>query len=288
MKRIVAYRFVIRLLSCAAVLFLLCWRWTVAPSLIWDRGVGDAFFGGCLLLLLYPLKGESALFAVLQAVLFVVLMAAGECLPRQHLLLWTCTIPLLLMIVLWERRRSMPRLVTKENRLFYTCLVLMLRPVGNGIPLVFLYVLMYVLCYYGSTFSLAGYLAHFKRRTEKGKCDPAQMRSLFERAEQFLVREQPFLNANYREDEMARALYTNRVYLSQTINAVSGMNFKTLLNSYRVRYAMALMREKPALNIKQVAINSGFNSSNVFVTSFRQITGENPQKFLSRMRERGP
>lgn len=288
MKKVVAYRFVIRVLSAVTVLALVVLRLAAGPAPVWYSATGDAFLAGCVLLLLYPLKGENNRYAALQAGLFAVLMTLGECLPAFRTFLWTAILPLLLLAVFWERRRIAPRLVTKENRFFYAFLVMILYRWGHGLPLVPLYLLLYILSYNGSMFCLSAFLGRFRRRSESGKCDPAQMKYLFERAQRYLNSEQPFLDANYREDEMAKALFTNRVYLSQTINQVSGMNFKTLINSYRVRYAMTLMREQPALNIKEIALHSGFNSSNVFLTSFRQITGENPQKYLSKMREQGP
>ena len=288
MKKIVAYRFVVRALSCVAVLSLIVLRLSGTPARAWYTVPGGAFLGGCFLLLLYPLKGENSRFAAIQAGMFTALMGMGECLPRLRHPLWSALLPLLLLVILWERRKSQPRLVARETRLWYALLVLVLQGFGDGVLLAPLYLLLYMLSFCGDAYNLMGFLRHSRRQQVSGKCDPAQMKVLFERIEALLSGEQPFLNANFREEELARTLFTNRAYLSQTINEVAGMNFKMLINTYRIRYAIALMQERPDMNIKQIASRSGFNSSNVFLSSFRQITGENPQKFLSRLREQGP
>lgn len=288
MKKVVAYRFVIRMLSLLLVAVLPVLGMLADPGAAWMARAGDACLGGCLLLLLYPLKGENGRHALLQAVLIAVLMVAGACQPLVHRILWSGGLPLLLALALWIRRCPASRGAARENRMLYAFLVLAFCGVGQGLPLVPFYAVMYVLCYSGNAFTLILYLSRFRRRSEAGKCDPAQMRFLFERAERYLAREKPFLDAHYREDEMAKALFTNRVYLSQSINAVAGMTFKMLLNTYRVRHAIALMRENPSLNIKQIAHSSGFNSTNVFLAAFRMIMGESPQQHLSKMREQGP
>lgn len=282
MKKVVAYRFVVRAGSVVTLLSLLVLR--LFTSQDWVDGIADVFLGGCFLLLLYPLKGENSRQAALQSLIFMLVMAAGECFPRWQLSIWRGALPLLLAAVYQERKRVMARGVMGENRLLYACLVLIFRYLANGWLLLPLYLIMYTLAYCGEAFHLEAWLKGFRYRNTGGRCDKAQMQVLFKRVVNLLEKEQPFLNPKYKEGEMAQALFTNRVYLSQTINAIGGMNFKMMLNTYRIKYAIALIRKNPAMNIKQVATNSGFSSSNVFIAAFRLITGESPQRFLSKTR----
>lgn len=288
MKKVVAYRFLIRVGSLLTVLALLAVRMVGSPIRYNPAFIGDAFLGGCFLLLLYPLKGENPRLAFAQSVVFMLVIAVGECFPRWRLLLWCVVLPLLLIAVYQGRKRILAKGVLGENRLLYAYLALILRAVAHGWPLVPLYLLLYILAYRGEPFHLESWLKGLRHRSVGGRCHRTQMTTLFEKVERLLDREKPFLDPNYREDEMAKTLFTNRVYLSQTINAVAGMNFKMLLNTYRVKYAIVLMKEQPFMNIKQVAANSGFNSSNVFIASFHLVTGEYPQQYLSKKREGEP
>lgn len=288
MKRVIAYRFVVRAGSVLAVLFLLALRFLGWPERLGHIRSGDAFAGGCLLLLLYPLKGENPRFAAAQSGIFLFIIGVGECLPGLRIPLWSWALPLLLAAIFRERKHPPSQSAMGERRWLYAYLVLALKSVAGGWPLAPLYLVMYILAYSGEAFNLKAWLGRIHRRTPKSGRDRSQMNHLFGRVESLLEKEKPFLDPDYKEGEMARALFTNRVYLSQTINVVAGVNFKTLLNTYRVRYAIALMNERPAMNIKQIASHSGFNSSNVFITSFKMVMGENPQKYLSRMRAEGP
>lgn len=286
MKKVVAYRFVIRAGSVVTVLSLLVLRLLAGQGGM--TGVAEVFQGGCFLLLLYPLKGENSRQAVVQMLVFMSLMAAGECFPRWQSPVWQGALPLLLAAVYQERKRVWARGIMGENRLLYACLALTFRSLADGWLLLPLYLIMYALAYFGEAFHLEAWRNAIRRRSTGGRCDRAQMQNLFKRALHLLEKERPYLNPRYKEDDMAQSLFTNRVYLSQTINAIGGMNFKMLLNTYRVQYAIALIRKNPVMNIKQVATNSGFSSSNVFITAFRMVTGESPQQFLSRTRGEGP
>jgi len=286
MKKVVAYRFAVRILSVITVLSLL-----VSGFLTWQRGywyavVGNAFFGGCCVLFIYPLQGEKFMQSFLQAIACYVLLVLAENVAVLRHAVDSFAIPLMLFLVLFSRRRTFPRNSSKENRLFYAYAAIALRIIAYGLPLVPLYMLLYFLSYTGKYYSIATVLSQRQHRTAAWRCDRDQMNALWSKIMDYMQKEQPFLNAGYREEQMAKALFTNRAYLSQTINEVGGTSFKGMLNDYRVRYAMAMLRDNPALSIKEVAVSSGFNSSTVFLGVFKSFTGETPQQFLSRIRGR--
>ena len=91
---------------------------------------------------------------------------------------------------------------------------------------------------------------------------------------------------DYQLQDLANSLYTNRSYLSKTINRFSGKNFRSYVNYYRVMYAMELFRANMSLRIIDLAELSGFRSESSFLNSFRSVMGEAPSIWCARIRKK--
>jgi AraC-like DNA-binding protein len=87
--------------------------------------------------------------------------------------------------------------------------------------------------------------------------------------------------ADLRLDDIARELASNRMYISTLLNSISGVNFTTLINGYRIKHAQQLMREHPDMLIDTVAEESGFSSRTAFFRNFKAQTGMTPKQWLS-------
>ena len=109
---------------------------------------------------------------------------------------------------------------------------------------------------------------------------------LYDRCCRYMVERRPFLVTDYQLQDLANSLYTNRVYLSKTINRFSGKNFRAYVNYYRVMYAMELFRGNMSLRINDIALLSGFKSESSFLNSFRNVMGEPPSYWCARMRKK--
>ena len=85
---------------------------------------------------------------------------------------------------------------------------------------------------------------------------------------------------------MADELGTNRTYLSRAINESTGKTFTQVVNSYRVRQAVAeisdLEADKP---LKQIAMESGFSSLSTFYTAFQSAVGMTPARYRAKLKE---
>ena len=98
-----------------------------------------------------------------------------------------------------------------------------------------------------------------------------------------------FISENYRKDislrDAARETGYNYQYLSRTFNRIIGINFKKMLNQYRLEHAHALLQDTK-LPIGDIAFESGFQS----IRSFDQIClehfGKSPKE-LRQERKRG-
>ena len=114
--------------------------------------------------------------------------------------------------------------------------------------------------------------------------DSGRMRKLYERVVDVMEKKHPFLDEEFTLDDLARIVFSNRAYLSKTINILSGRNFSQFVNGYRVRYSMDLLRRDPSLRLIDVAMMSGFHTTVTFNMAFKLNMGETPSQFQERVR----
>ena len=99
---------------------------------------------------------------------------------------------------------------------------------------------------------------------------------LYDRCCRYMTERRPFLVVSFTLQDLANAIYTNKAYLSKTINRYSGKNL----------YAMELFRRNMGLRVSELASLSGFRSQTVFLRSFKVVMGEQPGAWCSRMRKK--
>ena len=109
---------------------------------------------------------------------------------------------------------------------------------------------------------------------------------LYDRCCRYMMEHRPFLVPFFTIQDLATAVYTNKAYLSKTINRFSGKNFRSYVNYYRVMYAMELFRNNMGLRIAELADLSGFRSETSFLRSFKQVMGEQPSVWCTRIRKK--
>lgn len=96
-----------------------------------------------------------------------------------------------------------------------------------------------------------------------------------EEIDRLLEFEKIYLEPNYSRFDLARELKIPETSLSKIVNLHYGKNFPSLLNEYRVREAVQLLKETDApVNI--IAGEVGFNSLASFNRVFREIAGQSP------------
>lgn len=94
-----------------------------------------------------------------------------------------------------------------------------------------------------------------------------------------------YVSENFTQDiklsDLAKRLGYHEKYLSSSLHALTGMNFRTFLASYRVNFAKDLLRTRhsKATRISDVALQCGFSSINSFNRAFREITGMTPTQY---------
>ena len=109
---------------------------------------------------------------------------------------------------------------------------------------------------------------------------------LYDRCCRYMTEFRPYLVSSFSLQDLANAVYTNKFYLSKTINRFSGKNFRQYVNYYRIMYAMDLFKENKSLRIAEMAELCGFHSTTSFNQSFKLVMGETPSIWCSRVRKK--
>lgn len=111
-----------------------------------------------------------------------------------------------------------------------------------------------------------------------------RMNVLYKSVVEYMEKNQPFLDENFNLEDFARRLYTNKVYLSRTVNTLSGRNFRQFVNYYRVKYSTELFRQDPRLKVEELAMMSGFHTVVSFNMAFHLFMNETPSEWMRRYR----
>ena len=109
---------------------------------------------------------------------------------------------------------------------------------------------------------------------------------LYDRCCRYMTEYRPYLVSSFSLQDLANSVYTNKFYLSKTINRFSGKNFRQYVNYYRVMYAMDLFKENKSLRVAEMAQLCGFQSTTSFNQSFKLVMGETPSIWCSRVRKK--
>lgn len=104
---------------------------------------------------------------------------------------------------------------------------------------------------------------------------------------QRVIDEKMFLDPDISLISLAETLHTNRTYLSNNIHTFFNRNFSDFINHLRIDYALELMRSAlPDVNIKEIAILSGYNHLQSFYRNFTQIMEMTPGTWVEKQNKK--
>ena len=90
-----------------------------------------------------------------------------------------------------------------------------------------------------------------------------------------------YITENFQQNislkDAAQAMGYNYQYLSRTFNDIIGINFKKLLNQYRMEHAYAMLQDTD-LPISRIAFESGFQSIRSFDHVCKEIFNSSPKE----------
>ena len=110
-------------------------------------------------------------------------------------------------------------------------------------------------------------------------------KTLFDAVEGYMSVNKPYLNEDFELADLALSMFSNKTYLSKTINLMSGQNFRQYVNKYRVENAIRLMKEDPHMRMMEVSYLSGFHNSVTFNMAFKNITNQTPSDWYRDYRD---
>lgn len=97
-----------------------------------------------------------------------------------------------------------------------------------------------------------------------------------------------YIEAHFLENmtlcDMAHTLGYSHEYVSRIFNRTLGINFKALVNQYRLEYALRLIRESDDALVS-IAMASGFQSLRSFNRACRDILGASPTEIKRKISE---
>lgn len=114
--------------------------------------------------------------------------------------------------------------------------------------------------------------------------DMSQMSRVYDRVVSLMEDKHMFLDEDLSLNDLSAAAFTNKSYLSKTVNIISGRNVSQFVNYYRIQYSLELIRKDPYLKVVSLALMSGFHSAVTFTSAFKLNVGENPSDYMERVR----
>ncbi len=157
----------------------------------------------------------------------------------------------------------------------------------TGVAYVFyvlLLLVLLVLAYLMHRRSVARAVLETHRKYKKNPLEPEIVRQYTKRLLGLMEAGRPYLDSSLNMDSLSEAVGIQRHYISQILNIELERSFYDFVNQYRIREAKDILTDpgKRDLNILNIALEVGFNSSVSFNRAFKRHTGLTPSQYRSR------
>ncbi|WP_367591117.1 helix-turn-helix domain-containing protein [Aquimarina sp. 2201CG1-2-11] len=103
----------------------------------------------------------------------------------------------------------------------------------------------------------------------------------FQKLEDLCIHKHIYKDSTLDRDKVAVMLGISNGYVSQLVNTVTGGNFSTYINRYRVQAVkdIILNAEFDNYSLLAIGLECGFSSKSTFHTAFKKITGMTPNAY---------
>lgn len=111
------------------------------------------------------------------------------------------------------------------------------------------------------------------------RCKPEY---IYRRMCYLVERDQLYLDPHLSLIRLSAITGTNTLYLSRAIKICTGHNFRSMLNDYRIKYAVELLKKNvaPRFSFKDFHQRCGYLSKSAFYTAFRQRLNMTPKEYM--------
>lgn len=110
---------------------------------------------------------------------------------------------------------------------------------------------------------------------------PVLADELYDKILKIVVAQKKYKDPDYSAKKLAKELQTNTRYLSAVINSRFGMNYCCLVNEYRIKDALNLLKDKRYANknIEEISDMVGFANRQSFYAAFYKNVGITPMSY---------
>lgn len=120
-----------------------------------------------------------------------------------------------------------------------------------------------------------------KTRSSDGNQD---MEELMQTINQYMISSESFVHGELTIIDIAERIRIHPKRISTAINTISGQNFNTYINRFRIKKAKGLLADTAShnLSIEGIGHEVGFHSKSAFYSAFKKETGTTPSKYKER------
>jgi AraC-like DNA-binding protein len=122
---------------------------------------------------------------------------------------------------------------------------------------------------------------HGKHAPANSIVGPSEDEELIQHIKTYMEKQEPYLDASLSIYQLAKQLNMPVRELSLLINHKLDKHFFDLVNEYRVKKAMEILRDpkKRKMTVLEILYEVGFNSKSSFNTVFKKYTGKTPTEY---------
>ncbi|MBQ7181152.1 MAG: helix-turn-helix domain-containing protein [Bacteroidaceae bacterium] len=104
---------------------------------------------------------------------------------------------------------------------------------------------------------------------------------LYEQIMSKFIVEKKYRDPEYSAQKLAIELGTNTRYISAVINLRYQDNYSQMVNEFRIKDAMYILKDKHAqkMTMKEIALSVGFSNRQSFYAAFFKRTGQSPKEY---------
>lgn len=111
--------------------------------------------------------------------------------------------------------------------------------------------------------------------------NPELVETLYQQIMEKFIVEKKYRDPNYSAQLLAEELGTNTRYISAVINLRFQDNYSQMVNDFRIKDAMYLLKDKhnDKMTVEDIALAVGFANRQSFYAAFYKRTGTSPREF---------
>ena len=110
---------------------------------------------------------------------------------------------------------------------------------------------------------------------------PEMVEDLYQKIMYKFIVEKKYRDPDYSAQKLAKELETNTRYISAVINLRYQDNYSQMVNEFRIKDAMYLLKDKHSMNLtmEDIALQVGFSNRQSFYAAFFKRTGYSPKEY---------